>query len=308
MFLLIVDAHSRWLEIHSTNSSTSTATIKLMRKTFAGLGLPEVVVSDNASAFTSPEFSEFLRKNGIRHVRTPPYHPASNGLVECTVQTFKEGLKRLSSGSLNTRLSRFLFHYHLMPHSATGVSPAEIMFGRKLRSQLKPSEGRKARQSQEQQKRGHDAHAIPRSFRDFVYARNYGPGPKWLPGQVEESEGSVMFQLQLADGRVIHRHADQLRSRARIQDEGPRAEESVSEDVTITQEKPGDELRDAQIVETAESHPSGSNNTSNPDITEEPVVPVHEEMNSTKVQNPRHKMQVALLAEPKTPLWSRACL
>ena len=48
MFLLIVDAHSRWLEIHSTNSSTSTATIELMRKTFAGLGLPEVVVSDNA--------------------------------------------------------------------------------------------------------------------------------------------------------------------------------------------------------------------------------------------------------------------
>ena len=27
-------------------------------------------------------------------------------------------------------------------------------------------------------------------------------------------------------------------------------------------------------------------------------------MNSTKVQNPRHKMQVALLAEPKTPLES----
>ena len=301
MFLLIVDAHSRWLEIHSTNSSTSTATIEPMRKTFAGLGLPEVVVSDNATAFTSAEFSEFLRKNGIRHVRIPPYRPASNGLVECTVQTFKEGLKRPSSGSLNTRLSRFLFHYHLMPHSATGVSPAEMMFGRKLRSQLKPSEGRKARQSQEQQKRGHDAHTIPRSLGDFVYARNYDPGPKWLPGQVVESEGSVMFQLQLADGRVIHRHADQLRSRARIQDEGPRAEESVSEDVTIPQEQPGD---DAQTVETAESHPSGSNNTSNPDITEEPVVPVHEEMNSTKVQNPRHKMQVA----KDSSLESRACL
>ena len=205
MFLLIMDTHSRWLEIHSTNSSTSTATIELMRKTFAGLGLPEVVVSDNATAFTSAEFSEFLRKNGIRHVRTPPYHPAS---VERTVQTFKEGLKRLSSGSLNTRLSRFLFHYRLMPHSATGVSPAEMVFGRKLRSQLdllRPSEGRKARQSQKQQKRGHDTHAIPRSFTigDSVYARNYGPGPKWLPGQVVETEGSVMFQLQLADGRVI---------------------------------------------------------------------------------------------------------
>ena len=60
-----------------------------------------------------------------------------------------------------------------------------------------------------------------------------------------ESEGSVMFQLQLADGRVIRRHADQLRSRAGIQDEGPRAEESVSEDVIVPQEQPGDELRDA---------------------------------------------------------------
>ena len=30
----------------------------------------------------------------------------------------------------------------------------------------------------------------------------------------------------------------------------------------------------------------------------------HYRMNSTKVQNPRHKMQVALLAEPKTPLES----
>ena len=161
-----------------------------------------------------------------------------------------------------------------MPHSATGVSPAEMMFV------LKPSEGRKARQSQEQQKRGHDAHAISRSFAigDSVYARNYGPGPKWLPGQLVESEGSMMFQLQLADGRVIRRHADQLRSHARIQDEGPRAEESVSEDVIVPQEQPGDELRDAQMVETAESHPSESNDTSTPDITEEPVAPVHDEI------------------------------
>ena len=66
-----------------------------------------------------------------------------------------------------------------------------------------------------------------------------------------------------------------LRSRARIQDEGPRAEESVSEDVIVPQEQPGDELRDAEIVETAESHPRESTDTSTPDTTEEPVVPVH---------------------------------
>ena len=35
MFLLIIDAHSKWLEIHATNTSTSTATIELLRKSFS---------------------------------------------------------------------------------------------------------------------------------------------------------------------------------------------------------------------------------------------------------------------------------
>lgn len=154
MFLIVTDAHSKWVDIHATTSSTSNVTIEMLRKSFATLGLPEVVVSDNATAFTSSEFAEFLKRNGIRHIRTPPYHPASNGLVERMVQTFKEGMKRLKQGSLNTRLARFLFKYRLTPHSSTGVSPAELMFGRKLRSQfdlIKPSIARTVRRAQEQQ-------------------------------------------------------------------------------------------------------------------------------------------------------------
>ena len=65
-----------------------------MRRLFATLGLPEVIVSDNATTFTSEEFRQFLKKNEIRHVLTPPY-PASNGLAERAVQTFKEGMKKL---------------------------------------------------------------------------------------------------------------------------------------------------------------------------------------------------------------------
>ena len=112
-------------EIHSTNSATPTVTIESLWKSFTTLGLLEVVVSDNATAFTSPEFTEFLKRNRIRHVQTPPYHPASNGLIERAVQTFKESFKRLREGSINTRISRFLFKYRLTPHSSTGVYPAE---------------------------------------------------------------------------------------------------------------------------------------------------------------------------------------
>ena len=213
MFLIVTDAHSKWVEIHTTTSSTSNVTIEMLRKFFATL---EVVVSDNATAFTSSEFAEFLKRNGIRHIRTPPYHPASNGLVERMVQTFKEGMKRLKQGSLNTRLARFLFKYRLTPHSSTGVSPAELMFGRKLRSQfdlIKPSIARTVRRAQEQQQKSHDVRAKPRSFSlgERVYAKNYGPGPKWLPGVVRRREGSMLFEVHLDDGRIIRRHADQLR-------------------------------------------------------------------------------------------------
>ena len=93
MFLLMIDAHSKWLEIHATNTATSTSTIELLRRSFASLGIPEVLVSDNATVFTSEEFGDFLERNGVHHIRTPPYHPASNGLVERAVQTFKEGMK-----------------------------------------------------------------------------------------------------------------------------------------------------------------------------------------------------------------------
>ena len=218
MFLLIVDARSKWLEVHATSTSTSAATIELLRKSFAALGLPEVIVSDNAATFTSEEFAEFLKKNGIRHIRSPPYHPASNGLVERAVQTFKEGLKRLKSGSLNTRLSQFLLRYRITPHSSTGSSPAELMMGRKLRTQLdllRPDLNSKVQQSQDRQKRAHDAHSRTRQFvvGGTVYARNYGQGPLWLPGLVVGLEGSALYRIRLTDNRVVRRHGDQLRVR-----------------------------------------------------------------------------------------------
>ena len=196
-----------------TNSSTSTATIELLRKTFACLGLPDVVVSDNATTFTSNEFSEFLKRNGVRHVRTPPYHPASNGLVERAVQTFKDGMKRLTKGSLNTRLQRFLFKYRITPHSTTGTSPAELMFGRKLHSHL--DQMHPVHQNQDRQKAAHDNRARVQDFviGDLVYARNYGQGPRWLLGQVVEIAGSVVYTIQLEDGRRVKRHAEQLRKR-----------------------------------------------------------------------------------------------
>lgn len=78
-FLVIVDAYSKWNETHIVSSTSTEATIAVLRTVFA---LPDTVVSDNGSGFTS---SDFLASNGIRHTRTSPYHPSSNGLAERAV-------------------------------------------------------------------------------------------------------------------------------------------------------------------------------------------------------------------------------
>ena len=151
MYLILIDAHSKWIEVHITTLITSSITIEKMRSTFATFGIPETLVTDNGSNFTSSEFEEFLKANGIRHIKTAPYHPASNGLAEWAIQTFKSGMKKLTIGSLETRVARFLFTYHVTPQTTTGSSPSELLLGHRLCCHLdflRPSIDAKVRHSQ----------------------------------------------------------------------------------------------------------------------------------------------------------------
>ena len=115
MFLILIDAHSKWIKVHITASTTSSVTIEKMRSSFASFGIPEILVTDNGSNFTSLEFEEFFKSNRIRHVKTAPYHPASNGLAERAVQTFKSEMKKLTDSTLETRVARLIVSPHKPP-------------------------------------------------------------------------------------------------------------------------------------------------------------------------------------------------
>ena len=55
-FFLLVDAHSKWIEVRPVNNATSTVAIEQLRSIFATHGLPEMLVTDNGTVFTSNEF------------------------------------------------------------------------------------------------------------------------------------------------------------------------------------------------------------------------------------------------------------
>ena len=122
------------MDVPVTSSSSATVTIESLRQTFATHGLPDCVVSDNATAFTGKEFHQFMNINGIKHLFTAPYHAHSNGLAERAVQTFKQGIKRQGEkDSIQTRVSRFLCKYRLTHRNIPGrnvhETTPEILYG-----------------------------------------------------------------------------------------------------------------------------------------------------------------------------------
>lgn len=111
--------------------------LNVLKCVFSTHGLPQIVVSDNSPAFVSYEFSEFLQTKNVKHIKATPYHPSTNGLAKCAV-TLKLALKSMPSGSIQEKLSRFLFRYRITPHSTTGVPPAELLMGRYSNPDLIP--------------------------------------------------------------------------------------------------------------------------------------------------------------------------
>ena len=136
MFLVIVDAHSKWMDVYPTRSAVTATTLELLRQLFACWGLPRTMVTDNTQCFVSDEFKTFYKQNCISHLTTPAMSPKSNGLAEKCVGTFKSSFKKQRSGSVFTKVSRFLFSYRSTLHTTTRMSPAELFLGRRVRTPM----------------------------------------------------------------------------------------------------------------------------------------------------------------------------
>lgn len=79
MFLIAVDAHSKWMEVAIVQSATSAATIEKAQKPIRYTWVARNVSFRQWNMLHKPGIQ---RVHGIQHVKTAPYHPSSNGQAE----------------------------------------------------------------------------------------------------------------------------------------------------------------------------------------------------------------------------------
>ena len=133
-FLLLVDYFSKFPIVRRIPNSTTGAVKKELRDIFTEFGVPFILRSDNGPCYASEEFKFFLQEFRIDYLTSSPHYPQSNGLAESMVKIAK---KHIEKAILEDRpWNEFLLQYRMTPLSAELPSPAEILFGRKFRSNL----------------------------------------------------------------------------------------------------------------------------------------------------------------------------
>ena len=132
------------------NTTTSAKTIEKPQILFARYGVPAQLVSDNGPQFKSEEFQLFLKRNGIKHITSAPYHPASNGLAERCVQSFKSAMKSETEVKpLNIKLATFLLAYRNTPPFNHGRTAISAIFGKTITHSTGPAETRSSHEDKQ---------------------------------------------------------------------------------------------------------------------------------------------------------------
>ena len=252
MFLIAVDAHSKWPEVQVMKTTTASKTVDVLRQIFGRFGVPKQIVSDNGPQFTSEQFQAFVRNNGIQHKTSVPWHPATNGLAERFVQSFKLAMKSAASdsGSLHQKIGNFLLAYRNSPHSTTNESPAKLFLGRSIRSRLdlvKPCVKDAVQKKQFDSLT--DSKRPQFDVGDNVMVRDYREnGDKWTSAKISEKSGPLSYTVQTGEKGNWRRHADQMVS-------------------TSVEPKPSEQVPDISVDTSAEKEIS-TNSCAQPDIVE----------------------------------------
>ena len=137
--LTLIDNATRWPEAVPLKNISAETVAEALFNIFTRLGIPDQILSDLGSQFTSNIMQELFQLFAIRHLKTSPYHAQTNGMVERLNGTLKQMLKRVALDrpkDWHRYLPACLFSYREATQEATGFSPFELLFGRTPRGPM----------------------------------------------------------------------------------------------------------------------------------------------------------------------------
>lgn len=124
---------TKYVVMKATYDSTAiTAAKTIVEEICLTFNFPKIIVSDNGPAFISETFRQMAKLLEIKHVKTCPYHPQSNGSIERYHRTLGQYIRAYTQKnpqSWHKFLPYFCFSYNTSVHTTTGFAPHTLIFG-----------------------------------------------------------------------------------------------------------------------------------------------------------------------------------
>ena len=139
-YLIYADRFTGWVEVAKVPNTSLGVFMKSILKWFRSYGVPEEVSSDGGPPYNSAEYKSFLKAWGVDSRQSSAYYPQSNGRAEAAVKSMKRcldgNIDTRNGGLDNDKVARAIMTHRNTPCQDSGISPAEMLYGYKLRDHL----------------------------------------------------------------------------------------------------------------------------------------------------------------------------
>lgn len=254
-YLVIVDYFSGYIETEYLSTTTSKQVITKLKTHCARYGIPRSIISDNGTQFTSHEFRDFSNKWAIKHMFSSPHHQQANGRAEAAVKTMKNMMLKC----LRDRRDPYeaLMELRNTPRQDTGQSPAQVLFGRNIRTLIPAISNHRTHKNTEKraQRRQTTKKSYDKTARDMpplhvgnsiYFKRN--PEKNWERGQIKMKLGERAYVIK-SGSKCYRRNRIHIRGAPQRQSD---PEDNVTSGDEDSDDDSGDNDEDeAPVIEAA---------------------------------------------------------
>eukprot|EP01071_Lankesteria_metandrocarpae_P011912 Lankesteria_metandrocarpae@DN5478_c0_g1_i3.p2 len=137
-YIVVVDHATRFMVVRAVKTTSTAEVLDCLRQQWVPiLGVPESVLVDHGSSFTSAVFRKYMLQTlNCMIIYTSVHYPQGNAINEASHKGIEAALKARAlydqETSFDEALQEAVLAYNCTPHSAFGQSPAYMMLGMEL--------------------------------------------------------------------------------------------------------------------------------------------------------------------------------